>query len=181
MKTTPIARKLEELKASAVARARRRRAEPHLDPDILRRLEALERVAAEVGSVLDELAGTLPGLAVTRRLGHGSRVLEATGAARAAVPGMRARRTWSRLEFRLELERREPGRLWISSHATVCDADLPGEAALLDLRTGALAGQDARAFAESCALVFARALFARRAELSIDTADEGAADPDAGV
>jgi hypothetical protein len=168
MDATRITRQIEELKAAAVTRKRRRRAGLPAADHVLARLQAIDRIAADVQAVLDELAATLPGLSVSRRLACGSRVLQITGAARARLPGRRARRTWSRLEFRLGDDERNPGGLRLLCRATVCDADLPGTSTALDLRTGARVAPVVRAFAEEGALAFARALLARRAELAVD-------------
>ena len=158
-----LSRQLHDLKSTAEARKAAGRAARPLVPQVLLRLDALEHAGAMVAGVLDDLADTLQGLVVSRRLSCGAWVLQASGLEPAADAEQFERRSWSRLEFRLAIDPESPRVLQIACRATACDADLPGNSAQVDLCTIAIADECVRAFAEQCSLEFARALLARRA------------------
>lgn len=170
MNDARLTRQLQDLKSSAEARKRLGRAATPSAPDVLRRLDVLEGAAAAVRAVLDELVPELPGLTVSRRLYNGSWVLQATGFAPLSVAEWGERRSWSRLEFRLDIDPRDACVLQIACRATACDADLPGISTQVDLRTGEQAFDAVRAFAQQGSLDFAREMFARRPRSATGTA-----------
>ena len=161
MNGTELTRRIEDLKSTSAARRRRR--QPVRAPAVLARLDVVEHLADDVASTLRELIDSLPGLALVRRFGCGSRILAASGAEEPRAEGRRVRAAWSRLEFRLRLA--DDGEtLLLSSRSTVCDTDLPTLRTELPASDGESSAGRARAFVQECALVFARALLSRRAD-----------------
>lgn len=181
MDTTHLSRRLEDLKAASAATRRRRRQAPLRAPELLQRLTELDDIAREAAEVLEQLSQGVPGLATGRRLACGARVLSASGVQLVPNPGRRRpRRAASRLELRLARDAGGPARL--QAHALVLDAELPLSTAALTLPGGARASRVARAFAERCALEFARALFAARARVPAPAPEPDATpDPDHGL
>jgi hypothetical protein len=165
MDTTHLSRRLEDLKAASAATRRKRRAARLRAPELLERLDALDDIAAEVAGVLEQLAQGVSGLATTRRLACGARVLAAAGVQLVPDPQRRRPRcAGSRLELRLACDAGDgPPRL--DARAVVLDAELPLSTAAVTLPDGARARRMARAFAERCALEFARALLAGRTQV----------------
>ncbi|MHC5212602.1 MAG: hypothetical protein ACYTG2_17960 [Planctomycetota bacterium] len=161
MNETELTRRIEDLKSTTAARRRRR--QPVRAPAVLARLDVVEHLADDVAATLRELIDSLPGLALVRCFGCGSRILAASGAEEPRAEGRRIRAAWSRLEFRLR--RADDGEtLVLSSRSTVCDTDLPTLRIELPASDGEPSVRQARAFVEESALAFARALLSRRAD-----------------